>query len=94
MIKRKYKKNENFDLTEYVDGGCNFKIQPWKDESAESIIRRFSKRTKKERILQEVFDRRHYKKPSVLRREKESRRLFTIKKALEKESKDFQDKER
>ena len=34
------------------------------------MIRRFIKKVKKERIIEEVRDRRYYKKPSVAKREK------------------------
>ena len=35
----------------------------------ERMIRRFIKKTKKEKIIEQVKDRRHYKKPSVKKRE-------------------------
>ena len=38
--------------------------------NVERMIRRFIKKTKKERIMEELRDRRYYKKPSDLRREK------------------------
>ena len=34
------------------------------------MIRRFIKKTKKEKILEEVRERRYYKKPSEVRRDK------------------------
>jgi len=36
----------------------------------ERMIRRFLKKVKKEKIVEEVKDRRHYKKPSVKKKEK------------------------
>jgi len=39
----------------------------------ERMIRRFLKKTKKEKIIEEVKDRRRYKKPSVVRKEKRAR---------------------
>jgi len=36
----------------------------------ERMIRRFLKKVKKERIIEEVKDRRYYKKPSVAKKEK------------------------
>ena len=36
----------------------------------ERMIRRFIKKAKKERIVEEVRERRHYKKPSVAKKEK------------------------
>tara|TARA_R110002020_G_scaffold85460_3_gene210975 strand:+ start:286 stop:531 length:246 start_codon:yes stop_codon:yes gene_type:complete len=41
--------------------------------SVEKMIRRFIKKTKKEKIIEEVKDRRHYKKPSEAKREKRRR---------------------
>lgn len=41
--------------------------------NAEKMIRRFIKKTKKERIIDEVKDRRYYKKPSDAKREKQRR---------------------
>ena len=38
--------------------------------NVERMIRRFSKKTKKERILEEIQEKRYYKKPSVMRKEK------------------------
>ena len=42
-------------------------------ESAERMIRRFIKKTKKERIVEEARDRRRYKKPSIKKKEKRER---------------------
>ena len=41
--------------------------------NVEKMIRRFIKKTKKERIIDEVKDRRYYKKPSDAKREKQRR---------------------
>ena len=35
----------------------------------ERMIRKFIKKTKKEKIIEQVKDRKHYKKPSVKKRE-------------------------
>ena len=42
-------------------------------ESNERLIRRFLKKVKKERIVEEVRDRRHYEKPSVKKKIKKER---------------------
>lgn len=42
-------------------------------ESPEKMIRRFLKKVKKERIVEEVRERKHYKKPSVKKKEKRER---------------------
>ncbi len=39
----------------------------------EKMIRKFNKKVKKERIIEQVKDRRRYKKPSVLKKEKRIR---------------------
>jgi len=41
--------------------------------NVERMIRRFSKKVKKERIIEEVRDRRYHKKRSVAKREKRIR---------------------
>jgi|TARA_Y100000296_G_scaffold78513_1_gene101300 ribosomal protein S21 len=41
--------------------------------NVERMIRRFSKKVKKERILEEVKDRRFFKKKSIAKREKQER---------------------
>ena len=37
--------------------------------NVEKMIRRFIKKTKKERIVEQIKDRKHYKKPSIKKRE-------------------------
>ena len=39
----------------------------------ERMIRRFLKKTKKEKIIEEIRDRRYYKKPSVKKREERAK---------------------
>ena len=39
----------------------------------EKMIRKFNKKVKKERIIEQVKDRRRYKKPSVAKKEKRAR---------------------
>tara|TARA_Y100000310_G_scaffold71194_1_gene67015 strand:- start:507 stop:716 length:210 start_codon:yes stop_codon:yes gene_type:complete len=57
-----------------------------KNEDTERLIRRFIKKVKKEEIIEEVRNRKYYKKPSVIRREREARRLYVIRN-LEKNNK-------
>ena len=45
----------------------------------ERMIRKFIKKTKKERIIEEIKDRRYYKKPSVKKKEKRIRAARTRK---------------
>ena len=41
--------------------------------NSEKMIRKFNKKVKKERIIEQVKDRRRYKKPSVAKKEKRAR---------------------
>ena len=41
--------------------------------NTERMIRRFLKKTKKEKIIEEVRDRRYHKKPSVMKREERAK---------------------
>jgi len=56
-----------------------------KNESSENLIKRFIRKSKKEKILDEYHERQYYKKPSELRREKHFRKLALIEKLKKKE---------
>lgn len=43
--------------------------------SSEKLIRRFIKKTKKAKIIEQVRERRYYKKPSIKKKEKRERAL-------------------
>ena len=59
----------------------NIEIKPrYKDEPFERVMRRFMKKVKKERIVENYRDRMYYEKPSVKRKRERARR----KKVLEK----------
>jgi len=45
--------------------------------NSEKLIRKFNKKVKKERIIEQVKDRRRYKKPSVAKKEKRIRAART-----------------
>ena len=45
----------------------------YKDEPIEKMIRRFSKKCKKERVIEKYKDRQSYKKPSEKKRDKRAR---------------------
>jgi ribosomal protein S21 len=51
-----------------------------KHESTENLIKRFTRKMKKEKIIEEYLENQYYKKPSEKRREKYFRRLATIEK--------------
>lgn len=57
-----------------------------RNEPAERLIRRFIKNVKKAGIIQEIRDRRYYKKPSDVKRVEKEKRLQTIKKINKKHS--------
>lgn len=46
----------------------NAKVEQKKDEPFERMLRRFIKKVKKERVVEQVRERRYYEKPSVVRR--------------------------
>jgi len=49
-----------------------------RDENIERAIKRFSKKVKKERILEEVRDRMYYEKPSTIKRREKKRRKAVL----------------
>ena len=59
--------------------------------NVEKMIRRFLKKTKKEKIVEQIRDRKHYKKPSVKKKEKRQR---AIKAALREQQKKRKAQER
>ena len=56
-------------------------------EPAERLIKRFSRKVKKEGILEELRERRFYKKPSTKRREERLRRKRVIRKVAQQRNK-------
>ncbi len=52
--------------------------------NVERLIRKFIKKTKKEKIVEQVRDRKHYKKPSVKKKEKRERALRARKREEQK----------
>lgn len=52
-------------------------------ESPEGLVRRFMKKVKKAGIIEEIHERRRFKKPSVKEKEKEARRKRTLEKLKE-----------
>ena len=59
----------------------NIEIKPnYRDEPFERVMRRFMKKAKKERIVENYRDRMYYEKPSMKRKREKARR----KKVLEK----------
>jgi len=62
----------------------NLTVTPLRKETQERMIRRFIKKCKKMGIVEEVKERRFYKKPSEKRNERNRKRRRAIAKANEK----------
>lgn len=79
------------DLNESViDGTGNFVVKLRKNETTESLIRRFVKKTKKEKLLDELLERKYFKKPTTKRREALFKRRATLAKLKAKEKLELQ----
>ena len=63
-------------------------VTPRKNEHPERLIKRFLKKVKKERIIEEIRDRRFYEKPSTKRRKKRQQRERVLKKLDQKRDMD------
>ena len=48
------------------------KVVPKKGEPFERMVKRFLKKVKKERVIEQVKDRRYYEKPSVVKRKEKA----------------------
>ena len=62
----------------------NVQVKARRNESTENLIKRFSRKVKREGILEEVKSRKYYEKPSVRRRREKVRRKRTLKKLFSK----------
>ena len=60
-------------------------VRKRKNESTENLIKRFIRKSKKVGIVEEYLERRYFKKPSEIRREKEAHRQIEIEKQKRKE---------
>lgn len=56
-----------------------------KNETCDNLIKRFVRKMKKEKILDEYRERQYYKKPSERRREEHFQRLAVFEKLKRKE---------
>ena len=61
----------------------NAEVKSRPGEPIEKLIRRFSKQVKKEKIMEQLRERRHYKKPSEKRRRKALQRRRIMKQLRE-----------
>ncbi len=66
----------------------NLTLKPRRGESQDRFIKRFLKKTKKLGIIEEVKDRRHYKKPSDIKRRARQKAIARRKKEEAKRKKD------
>ncbi len=62
-----------------------------RNETAENLIKRFGRKVKKAKIIEEYRDRQYYKKPSEKRRERHFRRLAELEKLKRKERQQSED---
>ena len=60
-----------------------------KNESFERLIRRFIKKVKKEKIIEDYRDRRYYEKPSVRRKKERLKRKKLLEKLRIEREKNF-----
>tara|TARA_Y100000310_G_scaffold275176_1_gene291617 strand:- start:836 stop:1042 length:207 start_codon:yes stop_codon:yes gene_type:complete len=67
------------------------KVKLRKNESSENLIKRFIRKSKNEKIVNEILDKRYYKKPSEIKIEKHFRRLATLEKIKRKERQQRED---
>jgi small subunit ribosomal protein S21 len=64
----------------------NIHVVARRNESGESLIKRFSRKAKREGIVEECKKRMYYEKPSVKRRRDKLRRKRVLKKLFMKQS--------
>ena len=62
-----------------------------KNETSENLIKRFVRKVKKEKIVEEYLEKKYYKKPSEIKREEHFRRLAVFEKLKRKEKLERQD---
>jgi len=77
MFEKREKNNQ-------YDGG-NFTVRLRKEESVESLIKRHLKKLKKDRLIEEILERKHFKKPTTKRREAKFRRILVLERMKRKE---------
>ena len=74
-----FKNNDN----QYSGG--NFTVRLRREETVDSLIKRHLKKLKKDRLIEELLERKHYKKPTTRKREAKFKRELVLKKLLLKE---------
>ena len=66
----------------------NVEVRSKKNEPIDKLIRRFSKKVKKELIIEEVRERRYYEKPSEVRAKLKKKKKLVLDKLKENEKRD------
>lgn len=64
-------------------GTGNFQVVERRNESSENLIKRFLRKTKKEKIIEEILDRKRFKKETLKRREAAFKRKRVLNKLKE-----------
>tara|TARA_Y100001938_G_C7919432_1_gene343661 strand:- start:465 stop:677 length:213 start_codon:yes stop_codon:yes gene_type:complete len=67
--------------------GYNLQVKARRNESTESLIKRFRRKIKNSGIIKEVLDRRYYEKPSVKRRREKIKRQRVLNKLKQEQNK-------
>ena len=65
----------------------NLQVKARRNESAESLIKRFNRKVKNSGIIKEVLERRYYEKPSVKKRKEKAKRNRVLKKLRQEQNK-------
>ena len=76
-----------FNINETGHG--NFTVYLRRNESIDDLIKRFFRKTKKEKIIDELLERKTYKKPSAKKRENKFKSQLILKKLREKEKEEL-----
>ena len=69
-----------------INNDMHVKIR--KNESVEAMLKRFSRKVKKEKIIEEYRERQQFKKPSEIKREKKAKRKAELEKLKRKEQRE------
>lgn len=67
--------------------GSNVSVRPRRNESAERLIKRFTRKVKKQGLIEEVKKRRHHRKPSEIKRLRNIKKQRDIAKQKAKQNK-------
>jgi len=67
-----------------MSSSINVEVYPRKNESIERVIKKFSKKVKKEKIIEDYKENMYYEKPSEKRKKLLKRRKATLDRIKEK----------